>query len=85
MVGQNAGRRALQWFEKRGLHPGVTLDQVQAATGFPLEAAAPVPTTAGPTAEQLAIIRKLDPHGMRATVLKGNPSAFAPRTPAGPA
>lgn len=66
----------------RSLHPGVRLEQVQAATGFPLEAAATVPTTAGPTAEQLAIIRRLDPHGMRATVLKGNPSAFAPRTPA---
>jgi glutaconate CoA-transferase, subunit B len=63
----------------RSLHPGVTLEQVQAATGFPLEAAAAVPTTPGPSAEQLAIIRSLDPHGMRATVIKGNPSAFAPR------
>ncbi len=66
----------------RSLHPGVSLDQVQAATGFALEASAAVPTTAGPSAEQLAIIRKLDPHGMRATVIKGNPSAFAPRAPA---
>ena len=64
----------------RSLHPNVTLAQVQAATGFPLQAPAAVPTTAGPTSEQLAIIRKLDPHGMRATVIKGNPSAFAPRT-----
>jgi glutaconate CoA-transferase subunit B len=64
----------------RSLHPGVTLEQVQAATGFPLEAAAAVPTTQGPSAEQQAIIRRLDPHGMRATVIKGNPSAFAPRT-----
>ncbi len=69
----------------RSLHPGVTLEQVQAATGFPLEAAAAVPVSAAPTREQLAIIRKLDPHGMRASVLKGNPSAFAPRTPARPA
>jgi glutaconate CoA-transferase, subunit B len=66
----------------RSLHPGVTLDQVQAATGFPLEAAGSVPTTSGPSAEQLAIIRRLDPHGLRATVIKGNPSAFAPRTTA---
>lgn len=65
----------------RSLHPGLSLEQVQAATGFPLEAAAAVPTTPGPTSEQLAIIRKLDPHGMRATVIKGNPSAFAPRAP----
>jgi glutaconate CoA-transferase, subunit B len=63
----------------RSLHPGVSLAQVQAATGFPLEALDPLPITAGPTAEQLAIIHTLDPHGMRATVLKGNPSAFAPR------
>jgi glutaconate CoA-transferase subunit B len=66
----------------RSLHPGVSLEQVQAATGFPLEAEASVPTTTGPSAEQLAIITKLDPHGMRAAVIKGNPSAFAPRTPA---
>jgi glutaconate CoA-transferase subunit B len=65
----------------RSLHPGVTVDQVQAATGFPLEAASAMPTTQGPSAEQLAIIRRLDPHGMRATVIKGNPSAFAPRAP----
>jgi glutaconate CoA-transferase, subunit B len=64
----------------RSLHPTVTLAQVQAATGFPLEAAASVPVTLGPTAEQLAIIRRLDPHGMRASVIKGNPSAFAART-----
>jgi glutaconate CoA-transferase subunit B len=63
----------------RSLHPGVSLEQVQAATGFPLEAPAAVPTTAGPTSEQLAIISKLDPHGMRASVIKGNPPAFAPR------
>jgi glutaconate CoA-transferase subunit B len=69
----------------RSLHPNVTLGQVQAATGFPLETSGPVPTTAGPTAEQLAIIRRLDPHGMRASVIKGNPSAFAPRAQAKPA
>jgi glutaconate CoA-transferase subunit B len=28
-----------------------------------------------PTAEQLSIIRRLDPHNLRATVLKGNPPA----------
>ncbi len=68
----------------RSLHPTVTLAQVQAATGFALEAAASVPVTQGPTAEQLAIIARLDPHGMRASVIKGNPSAFAARTSAKP-
>jgi glutaconate CoA-transferase subunit B len=57
------------------LHPGVTFEQVQAATGFPLIAIDKLSETALPTAEQLAIIRKLDPHNMRGMVLKGNPPA----------
>lgn len=55
------------------LHPGVTFAQVQDATGFPLLQAAGIRETAAPTAEQLAVIRRLDPHNVRATVLKGNP------------
>jgi glutaconate CoA-transferase subunit B len=55
------------------LHPGVTFEQVQAATGFPLAQKAALPVTPAPTAEQLAIIQKLDPHNLRATVLKNNP------------
>jgi glutaconate CoA-transferase subunit B len=57
----------------RSLHPGVSLAEVQAATGFALEAPAQPPTTAAPSAAQLAIIRRLDPHGLRAQVIKGNP------------
>jgi glutaconate CoA-transferase subunit B len=56
------------------LHPGVTFDEVQAATGFALidavEGETPLPTD-----EQLAIIARLDPHGYRAKVLKDNPPA----------
>ena len=56
------------------LHPGVTLEQVQAATGFPLQVEGVPPVTAAPTAEQLDIIRtRLDPRNLRATVFKGNP------------
>ncbi len=55
------------------LHPGVTFDQVQAATGFSLYKAGEATTTPAPTAEQLEIIRRLDPHNLRATVLPGNP------------
>ncbi|TKT75743.1 ketoacid CoA transferase [Aquamicrobium sp. LC103] len=55
------------------LHPGVTFEQVQDNTGFPLLKAAGLKETAAPTEEQLAIIRRLDPHDVRATVLKGNP------------
>ena len=57
------------------LHPGVTFEQVQAATGFPLLQAPDMGVTPLPTAEQLAIIRKLDPHNLRGMVLKNDPPA----------
>lgn len=55
------------------LHPGVTFEEVQAETGFPLLRADTIATSAVPTEEQLAIIRRLDPTGIRAMVIKGNP------------
>jgi glutaconate CoA-transferase subunit B len=55
----------------RSLHPGVTVDQVEAATSFPLVRPAALGETPVPTAEQLRIIRTvLDPHDLRATVFK---------------
>jgi len=55
----------------RSLHPGVTLEQVEAATSFPLARAADLHETPAPTAEQLRILRTvLDPHDLRATVFK---------------
>ena len=55
---------------------------MQAATGFPLGVTRrDTHDAAASTEEQLAIIRRLDPHGMRATVIKGNPSAFAAARP----
>lgn len=51
------------------LHPGVTAEQVQAATGFPVHVPAQVPTTADPPPEQLALLAQLDPHNLRASVL----------------
>lgn len=56
------------------LHPGVTFDEVQEATGFALERGDMVETPL-PSAEQLDIIASLDPHNIRATVLKDNPAA----------
>jgi len=53
----------------RTVHPGVTVAQVQEATGFPLHVPGDVTTTAAPTAAQLALLARLDPHGQRATVL----------------
>ncbi|HEX4507978.1 MAG TPA: ketoacid CoA transferase [Alphaproteobacteria bacterium] len=55
------------------LHPGVTFEEVQAATGFPLLRVDNLGDTPGPTEEQLAVIRHLDPHNIRATILKDNP------------
>jgi glutaconate CoA-transferase subunit B len=56
------------------LHPGVTFDEVQVATGFPLINAAARETPL-PDAEALAIIARLDPHNFRASVIKDNPLA----------
>ncbi|OYX93904.1 MAG: ketoacid CoA transferase, partial [Novosphingobium sp. 35-62-5] len=57
------------------LHPGVTFEDVQAATGFELVCAESVTETALPTAEALEVIASLDPHNIRASVLKDNPPA----------
>ncbi|MCX7284441.1 MAG: ketoacid CoA transferase [Novosphingobium sp.] len=57
------------------LHPGVTFDEVQAATGFALVCADNVTETPLPTSEALEVIASLDPHNIRASVLKDNPPA----------
>lgn len=43
----------------RSIHPGVTVEQVQAATGFPLAIAPGVPQTRTPGADELRIIREV--------------------------
>lgn len=45
------------------LHPGVTLQSVLAATGWPLKVAPDRAETPEPTAEELAILRRFDPQG----------------------
>lgn len=58
------------------LHPGVTFDEVQDNTGFPLaKVDGTIPETPLPTAEELALIARLDPNNVRATVFKDNPPA----------
>ncbi len=50
----------------RSVHPGVTLDEVQEATGFDLALDGDAPTTREPTTDELVIIREvLDPKGIR--------------------
>ncbi|MFJ5994443.1 CoA-transferase subunit beta [Streptomyces sp. NPDC092370] len=49
------------------LHPGVTVEQVQEATGFELTVPDEVPVTREPTGEELRLIREVvDPAGVRA-------------------
>jgi glutaconate CoA-transferase subunit B len=57
------------------LHPGVTFEDVQAATGFELHRAETLPETALPGPDELAVIASLDPHNIRASVIKDNPLA----------
>jgi acyl CoA:acetate/3-ketoacid CoA transferase beta subunit len=50
----------------RSVHPGVSVADVSAATGFPLAIPARVPVTRSPSAVELALIRdRLDPEGRR--------------------
>jgi glutaconate CoA-transferase subunit B len=42
------------------LHPGVTLEQVRAATGWELRVAEPLATTPPPTADELATVRAVE-------------------------
>jgi acyl CoA:acetate/3-ketoacid CoA transferase beta subunit len=49
----------------RSLHPGVSVDDVVAATGFSLAIADEVPESRLPTDAELAIIVELDPRGLR--------------------
>jgi glutaconate CoA-transferase subunit B len=45
------------------LHPGVTLEQVRASTGFELSVAEPLAVTAAPADEELRLLREeVDPH-----------------------
>ncbi|WP_030325990.1 CoA-transferase [Streptomyces sp. NRRL B-3229] len=50
----------------RSLHPGVTVEQVEEATGFALTVPAEVPYTRAPDADELRLIREvLDPGDLR--------------------
>lgn len=49
----------------RSVHPGVTVDEIVAATGFDLVVPDDVPETRSPTETELALIAEIDPHGLR--------------------
>lgn len=58
------------------LHPGVSFNSVQEATGFALIDAVAGETPL-PGSEALEIIARLDPHNLRASVIRDNPPARA--------
>jgi hypothetical protein len=47
------------------VHPGVTVEEVRAKTGFPLEGEAGATATREPTAAEMLLIQQLDPDGQR--------------------
>lgn len=49
----------------RSVHPGVSVDDVVAATGFDLVIPSDVPTSREATAEELDVLARLDPKGLR--------------------
>ena len=49
----------------RSVHPGVTVDEIVAATGFDLVVPDAVPETRSPTEAELALIAEIDPNGLR--------------------
>jgi hypothetical protein len=50
----------------RSVHPGVAVEEIEAATGFPLVVPDEVPATRLPTPEELDLLRTvLDPRGLR--------------------
>lgn len=53
------------------VHPGVTVDEVLANTGFPLAVPDPVPETRLPSAGELGLIEELDPKGLRLREVTG--------------
>ncbi|AXY03687.1 ketoacid CoA transferase (plasmid) [Vibrio alfacsensis] len=55
------------------VHPGVSVEEVIANTGFDIFVPDHVDITPAPTVEQLEVIRQLDPHNSRAYQIKSNP------------
>jgi glutaconate CoA-transferase subunit B len=56
----------------KSLHPGVTVEDVQAQTGFRLIIPSEVPHTEPPTVEELQLLREvIDPRGMRKLEFRG--------------
>jgi len=46
------------------VHPGVTVEEIQANSGFPIPVSAQLTTSPAPTAEQRRILQEIDPAGL---------------------
>ncbi|MEW6230816.1 MAG: CoA-transferase [Chloroflexota bacterium] len=69
----NGGRLRLVTY-----HPGVTLESIQAKTGFPLAIAPDLKETPAPTAEELRLLRQeLDPLDIRSIECLSGPARWA--------
>jgi len=56
----------------RSVHPGVTVEEIEQATGFDLVVPSDVPATRMPTPEEMDLIRTvLDPRGLREREVRG--------------
>lgn len=62
----------------RSVHPGISFEQVQENTAFPIYVGDKLPRTPTPTPEQLKVISQLDPHNLRARQLSGSPTGNRP-------
>lgn len=62
VFGRRDGRLAVE-----SIHPGVTPDELRAATGFPLAVAPDTPVTPPPTERDLRLLAAVDPEGVSFT------------------
>lgn len=59
------------WLVVESIHPGVRLDDLLAATGFPIEIGPTTPVTPPPTAQELALLAEIDPERVSASEFGG--------------
>ncbi|MBX6722450.1 MAG: CoA-transferase [Dactylosporangium sp.] len=57
-------RREQGWLRVESIHPGVTPDQLRAATGFPIDVDDATPVTSPPTEAELEALARIDPDGV---------------------
>ncbi len=60
-------RSAEGLLEVASIHPGVTPEQLTKATGFPITVTPDTPVTPEPTAEEMDVLRRIDPDNVRAS------------------